>query len=776
MNPSETAPIARFCSLSPQQLDALRVQLGLGMSTRTLAHCAAYYRSRERRAAPTAEVLRLLDALAALPARPGDAALSELYTNDVFAAGTYADMMNKRRELFPAASSPVTLREALTLATAYLARGGKPQTPGQADLRLRWERDGLVSEAGLGGPGSAPGDGSPVGAEGSGFSLLPRATALPGVAEGDQFLLLHRRDMPAGQYRALTGRLLRRPDTAGMIRRIAAVPEGGLLPLLLRLCRGFCCDLRRLQLPGDEAPLSLLADRRFAGDLLLAVPAQHTGTLVNLAAQAGLRPVFFAYAAPGNRAALINSAGQTVSLETAFLGSLTPRPTVVAHLPDEKEAQPDPVSHTPVSAALCPYLHRAAQAPGRVTADGCLLAVAHVQTGGAFFRSAVRAALLPLLSLSAAGQDYARQRLAVGLALPKGPLTPGAAGEGMATVLGLYRVQTELGLPAAVLSVQTDPQLAHPALTVFSCAPLARPQAAFPTGGRPALPSSFVSAGSRVYCVSPTVGPDGLPDFALLRRLLTELCGLGARGALRSARAVCGERLPEALERMAGGGLSFRLSGAGTGFEGALPPGVLLEASEPLPYTEVAEVTAAAPAAGAAAQPLPELPAQSLIWSDCPEAVLVCARRDAGAQALAGVLRQHGIACGVFEADPPAAAQEEPCARAGAPAGMAPAAGEEPDAAKAAAPGNPGGAAVCRVPEELAGPLSRAALTARFLILCGAVALPQDGRMRFALSARQEAGGVLLALGEGTELPAGAQVIRFPEGLPAEFLTRMADG
>ena len=107
---------------------------------------------------------------------------------------------------------------------------------------------------------------------------------------------------------------------------------------------------------------------------------------------------------------------------------------------------------------------------------------------------------------------------------------------------------------------------------------------------------------------------------------------------------------------------------------------------------------------------------------------------------------------------------------------MAPAAGEEPDAAKAAAPGNPGGAAVCRVPEELAGPLSRAALTARFLILCGAVALPQDGRMRFALSARQEAGGVLLALGEGTELPAGAQVIRFPEGLPAEFLTRMADG
>ena len=47
-------------------------------------------------------------------------------------------------------------------------------------------------------------------------------------------------------------------------------PAGGgrgclwwLLPLLLRLCRGFCCDLRRLQLPGDEAPLSLLADRRF---------------------------------------------------------------------------------------------------------------------------------------------------------------------------------------------------------------------------------------------------------------------------------------------------------------------------------------------------------------------------------------------------------------------------------------------------------------------------------------------------------------------------------
>lgn len=745
MNQTENTPVYRFCDLNAQQLEALRGQLGLQMSVQMLAHCASYYRSYERRQDPTVEVLRLLDALAALPAPAAATGLRELYTNDAFAAATYADMMNKRRELSPSAAAPITIGEALGLASAYLNRAGKsPELPHIAP-RLRFEEDGTLREMGRNGAGSAPDSLSGIRADGtsdtvrverSDFSLLLRTSELPAVAEGDQFLILHRGNLPMWKYRPLAEAFVRRSDIAGGVKRILTIPQEGLLPALLRLCRGFCCDLRRLLPVSPAVPLSTLVGH-YADYLLLALPAQHAKAVATAAAQAGFHPLLFAYVASGTRASLVSSPSQTVSLETSFLASLFSRSSVIARLPDEAAPGRDAVDHTPTSAAHCHYLLAEKAVSDRLTVRSCTVSAAHAQTGSAFFRTALRTALAPVLSLAAAGKDYSRQRLAVGLKLPAGPLSPEQTGEAVAAILGLYRVQTELGLPASTASIQTDRKAEHPALTVFAYAaggsapgqPSAsgtQPSAAHSASRQHSpLPSRLVSVGNHVYCVAPAVGGDGLPDFALLRRLLTDLGAWHARGAIHSARVICGECLTDALASMSGGGRTARMTDPASLFGDQIPLAILLESGDQLPFSLVAEVIAAPEEQADAQAALPPLTGESLIWSDPCEAVLVADRADSGARSLAARLTQHGFLCSVLDED------------------------------------------------TAAGPLSRAILTARLVVLCGEASLPDDERVHFALNTQQAAGGLLLSVGARAELPPELPAIRYPDGIPEALFDRI---
>ena len=238
------------------------------------------------------------------------------------------------------------------------------------------------------------------------------------------------------------------------------------------------------------------------------------------------------------------------------------------------------------------------------------------------------------------------------------------------------------------------------------------------------LPSRFSGAGNTVYCVAPAVGTDGLPDFALLRRLLSELGTRYTRGELRSAHVVCGEHLSDALTRMSGNGLSFRLSDSVSLFDSTLPLAILLETGGKLPYTPVAEVTEQE-TEPTAEEELPALPETSLIWSDPREAVLVAVGQDTGAQALSALLSHHGMRCSLFD--------------------------ETADA----------------------GPLSRAILTARIVILCGNVSLPDSDQMRFALRTQQAAGGILLSVGDSPALPPELPAIRLPNGISEALFNRL---
>ena len=118
--------VRRFCDYNDTQLKQMKEDLKISATQEQLKICQDHYRALKRD--PTLEELRFLDSVATLAPQADGIMLSELYTNHDFVADTYADMMNKRRELNPDADHPISLREALDLASAYLERAGKART------------------------------------------------------------------------------------------------------------------------------------------------------------------------------------------------------------------------------------------------------------------------------------------------------------------------------------------------------------------------------------------------------------------------------------------------------------------------------------------------------------------------------------------------------------------------------------------------------------------------------------------------------------------------
>lgn len=692
--------LAGFCGATPQQLENLRAELGLQMPPQMLRHCQIYYCTREKKRAPKLDEIRLLDLLAALPTDGTSVALTELYTNDSFTAVTYADMMNKRREMHPEAASPITLGEAFGMASAYLTRSGKKSCLP------------ATSPALLSGEGAFTGHA--VGVQGSRIALhLNGASRNTGIEQGDLFMLVHRGNMPMWKYRTNIGMLPRSPGISGAVRRVLTVPRQGLLPMLLPLCRGVCFDMRRLSADGSAAPLTVLADH-FAEYRVFVLPRDRADSISEIVRSAGFRPMIFATAAGGERTQFLFSAYDRCSLETVFLQRMIPRTATAAKLPAEQPVPADAVKHKLITDTSCPYLSsRGKVFPERIASGNYTVAGAFCKTGGAF-HSAVETVLTALLSLAASGGRYTEARLAGGISLPEDLTEPDRAGEAMAAILGLYRVQTELGVPASALFWEGLADGKHPELTVYAFA------------ASPALPSRFAAAGNRVYCVTPTRTADGLPDFEALRRLLSELAEWNRRGALCSARVLSREGLTDGLTAMSCDGLACRLTDPGTLTED-LPLAVLLESAQALPFSCIGEVqnSTSVPATAERVPSNLPIPAPSLIWSDTYEITLLAESTDTGAQILTALLRENGADCSVFSPDTPE------------------------------------------------GLLSRSVLTSRLLILCGAVSLPCGERMRFALRTQRDAGGAVICLGSGVKLPPDVSATHLPDGIPEEFLAQI---
>ncbi len=660
--------------------------------------CVQYYKEKENGRAPTQQEVRFLNALAGIRTPSGALTLSELYTNDAFVAVTYADMMNKRRELHTQETAPLSLSEALGIASAYLNRVGRPSALSGGTDRVATLLNAQSRTKNDVGIESAPT-----------FLRLSEKKATPTVDEGDLFVLIHRGNTPMWKYRATIDGLLSESVSAALIKQVATVSANGLLPLLLSASTAICYRLSALSLDGYPVSPEVLIGH-FEEYRVALISKANVKALTDLLIDRGLRPMIFAAAIRGTRSHFIKSSDTDFSFETDFLQRLPQGEACVAKLATEKDASPDPIAHTPVNAGACAYLrhHLPAQ---RLTCEGFTVSAAHCKLERSFFRSSMQTALTAILSLAAGGCDHTRIRLALSLSLPAEQDGESALGNAISAILGLYRVQCELGIPASTRRLSVDTSLSAPSLEVFAHAPST------------SLPSSFAAAGNQIYCVAPLFTGDNLPDFKALRHLLSTLSELNARGAIKSARVLCGESLTDAVLALSKNGLSCHFTDRASVGRDALPLAILLESSEKLPFVKIGTVAEEEASAEEAEAVLPCL-ANALNKGEQYEAVLFAQQNDAHAETLAAVLSDLNVQCTVLT---PSASESD---------------------------------------------LVRASLTAQLLILCKGATLPKTPSVRFALQTLTAAQGAVVSL-NGGDLPGFCPVIRLENGFSSQNLAQM---
>ena len=322
--------------------------------------------------------------------------------------------------------------------------------------------------------------------------------------------------------------------------------------------------------------------------------------------------------------------------------------------------------------------------------------------------------LASILSLAVSGCDHTGQQLAVSVGYPKDMIDNGRVDQLLSALLGLYRMQTELGIPTVTAPVlyATDTNTSE-----FSVISLTHGEA---------CPQHFMRDGSRVYLMPVELQPNGLPRFSNLRKDLEYVADLRRRGVLYSARILCGESLTDGLKAMAKNGLTCRIRNSKLVSEDTQLMALLLETGVGIPAIPVGGVVTEA--SETVRKELPQdLPARitSLVWSETPEIVILCAPKDHEARRLAAALLKKGANVHCFEDYTTEAYR-----------------------------------------------LSRSILGAQTLILCGNARIPKTPQVLFAVETLKNAGGYVISVGKNGDKN---QPLFFPEGLSEENLTQICN-
>lgn len=705
----ETNPtIHNFSKYTEQQLIELKEAQSLRMPHAVLMRVAAYYRAEKRD--PSVDEVQLLDRLCdhGFASAHRRTQIRELYTNDSAAAATYADMMKKRHELRPDARTPMTLSEAAGIANAYLARAGKNAESREMHLLL----DELRS------PEQAVPAERTVGSEGSRYFLhvLPRDNKNTAPVPDDVLILFDKGALESDRsYQARIFRFLSDDTILGRCKRLQTVGEDGLLLAMLRICNGWWLDLCRMTVAGVAAPIRALTDR-YEGCRIAVVSRDVYRELLAAAEQAGIHAYAFATVAASARVTISDAPKKSFTLDAAFLRSLLLPEQAVAKLPNEADASPA-LHRTPISRAQCAYLTQPPQASHAAHIGSTVTAVTSAVCTQNSFRTALCTVLSSVLELAAAGGAYDTQRLGIGLSLPQTLAEESLAGRACATVLGLYRAQAELGIPAATYRVSSNLPDEQVHLTVFSTADAPK-----------VTPEHWTAAGSRIFVCMLPITPEGIPDFAAFRRMLIQLAELYRQGAIHSHRVLLWESLTTALQSMQTEELRADVTNTALAAEGELPMAVVIEsdyaAKEWVRVGSVVDTPAALPFAAAKEITPPTI--TSRIWSDKREILLLAREGDASAELLASILSEKGARTTLFYDK-----------------------------------------------EESYPAFSRALLASHVLLLCRNVTLPATDGVAFAAETMTAAGGRVFTLQNATA-PAHLSPIAVLEGLSEATLSILA--
>ena len=699
-----TGTVRKFGRYSKNQLQKLKIDLSLSMDEEQLQFCADYYRLTERRD-PIIGELRLLDTLAAKRTpSPTNLAIDVFTATDAFATETYADLQEKRRTLRPNAVSPITLAEAFTVANDYLEQTGKQHALPHRTLLLEDTHRKKQALA----------DSSCFGISGSRHRLrILQKNGLTGAPnQGDVLVLFLPKSVKNMlHYQKSVSDMLHAMGDTTPWKRLYSVRSGGLLPsLLLQLRAGLEIDITRLSENENMASLLPLTES-FTGCHFAVLPGEKLRETCDHAEANGIHAVCFASVKENDRITVKEHSEELFSLKDSFLQSLLHATPVSARLAGEAHREPGLIRHVPTSASSCAYLQNNGDRLVAETAEihGTLCATAFCEPTSSFYKNAFYTALAPIVTLAASGRNYTEARLAVGLTLPEAVTTSEQAiGSGLSSVLGLFRLQTELGIPAAVTSLLTDAEITHPRLTVYAAAE-----------GKP-ISATHSAEGNAVYCLRPAIGKHGIPHTDLLRSFLRDLTSRVKSGSVLSARVLCCESITDGLLKMATDELFCRIQDTAIASHGEIPIGVLVETTAPIAgATPIGFVERREEKEEESNFVCP--PITSKIWSEHREVVILASSDDADAQMLEEILVQKGAYVRLIE-----------------------------------------GTASCY------GTLSRALLHAHVFVQCPTATLPQSDYVSFALDTLLSAGGAYWVLGQTDA--ADPRAVVFPKGIPESYL------
>lgn len=691
--------MVKFGLYTAPLLEKAKAELGLHLPVRSLAVAAAYYQKTLHRD-PTVDEIRILDALwQSKTESPELIAVTELLTNDAEVAETYADMMSKRRELLPDTDTPATLPELFRLANEYLRRAGKAGMSAEQTFLLE---DRLYS------PSSASGSTYALHADAR-FGLRAVNGQNPNTEIDDVWVIL-KPNTSAYRFRRALEKLWRTPALTREIKAVRLIGKQGLLCELLSGFEGVAVDLSHLD--GQDPTTDQLVGR-----YLIRVAGNRFADFAKALRPAGITAGIIAKPQRNAELRLVAKNTPHIVWSYDFLNAaLISRPSRVT-LANEQEGTDAPICTRPLTTASSTYLavdHSETRSLVSLS-EKTACAVATCKPQDRFFHNAFGAALAPVLKLAVAGVDFTKISLAVALTLP--PMWHAQEeqiGAALSSILGLYRLQTELGIRMAAGKIVCNSDATLPELTVYAL-----------TGENTVDMPCFDAVDHSLYCLAPQAQPCGLPDMNELRRLLLSIADLRRCGSLAGARPLLGETVAEAMQGMTGNGVSALPPYDFDGIEAPARYGVLLEVSGELDAIEIsrtvayeAEETETAPALAETECLIPRASATVV--------TLVANEEDADARVLADALEDRGAV--VLQFTPP---------------------------------------------NDNTVALARAVLGSQALIVCRDVTLTPDAYLKFALETLARANGYILFPAR-QKAPKMKAAVAIAGGLTAEMLDQIA--
>ena len=695
-------PIIRnFANINVSMTGAeeLRSKLSLTMPVEMLKFCADYYKNQLRRD-PFADELQMLDMFADARVYEGSSlAITEFLTNDVFVAKTYADLLQKRKQIYPDLVRPITLDDAATVASDYIQRTKDPSFLSQFASLIENVRDNVIYP-----------DATCVTTKDSAYRLRLLPLSNTALANEDALILVSpENEDTQDEFRHKIADLLCNKELLQYVKGVSTIERGGILHALLNITDGALVQLSSLSSAETSSPATVLCNG-FWGCHIVRV-AQHQWSLVTtLLVRCGVRAFPFASIKHEPKFVFVRD-NVSFSLDTRFLRSLNKYQTACAKLTDESSLAPTEISFGGIGGGKCSYLTPdSADRIGEVVEIGSTACVAaSAKTANAPFKTALLSVLAPVAALCASGVHYTSQTLSMALEFPTNLTDDFCVGNCMATLLGLYRAQTELGLAAQNRTViRQDKSLTSPNVSVWALAK-----------GPKKIATTFTKSGSFVFAVSPEFNSDGLPNFSALRQMLSQIVSFANEEKILSCRTLTGESITKGIRKMSHTHTCV-VSNESLNTKEKLPLCILIESDQELPFCCIGKV-----------HPYKRLPKAvldipertDLIACEKPEIVMVSYACDNDAMALATLLEERGAHVSLFT---------------------------NPTAQKVA--------------------LSRAILTTQTLILCPNARLPQSKEMDFALDTLHRAGGIFLSLSKNIT-PEG--FIPLKKGIDEEILEKI---